>query len=113
MTGVGPVEAVAADQQVPVAAVDQAHQHAVAEGFTAGHQGEPAVFEAAQALALHPGVEFVVGDVETAHVVVEAGEVQVDGKVESRKRAKLRVGQRVRFAGEEIVLVSDEVGSED
>lgn len=55
----------------------------------------------------------LVGSGGAAHVVVEAGEVQVDGKVESRKRAKLRVGQRVRFAGEEIVLVSDEVGSED
>ncbi len=39
---------------------------------------------------------------------VEAGEVMVDGKVESRKRAKLRPGQRVQFGGEEIVLVAGE-----
>ncbi|ENO88149.1 RNA-binding S4 domain-containing protein [Thauera linaloolentis] len=43
-----------------------------------------------------------------AHAAVEAGEVRVDGKVESRKRAKLRPGQRVRFAGEEIVLVAED-----
>lgn len=42
-----------------------------------------------------------------AHAAVEAGEVKVDGKPESRKRAKLRPGQRVRFGGEEIVLVAE------
>lgn len=41
-----------------------------------------------------------------AHAVVEAGQVKVDGKPESRKRAKLRPGQRVRFGGEELVLVA-------
>jgi ribosome-associated protein len=39
-----------------------------------------------------------------AHGAVTAGEVTVDGQIESRKRAKLRVGQRVCFAGEEIEL---------
>lgn len=39
-----------------------------------------------------------------AHAAVEAGQVQVDGQVELRKRAKLRAGQRVQFAGQEIVL---------
>ena len=33
-----------------------------------------------------------------AHAAVEQGQVRVDGAVESRKRAKLRPGQRVRFA---------------
>ncbi|WP_422614167.1 RNA-binding S4 domain-containing protein [Azoarcus taiwanensis] len=32
----------------------------------------------------------------------------MDGKVEARKRAKLRAGQRVRFGREEIELVSAE-----
>lgn len=50
----------------------------------------------------------LVGSGGAAHAMVEAGEVQVDGKVESRKRAKLRPGQRVHFAGEEIVLLADE-----
>ncbi len=50
----------------------------------------------------------LVGSGGAAHAMVEAGEVQVDGKVESRKRAKLRPGQQVHFAGEEIVLLADE-----
>lgn len=41
-----------------------------------------------------------------AHAAVEAGAVTVDGKPESRKRAKLRPGQRVRFGREEIVLIA-------
>lgn len=40
-----------------------------------------------------------------AHVAVEEGRVRVDGKVETRKRAKLRAGQHVRFGGEDIELV--------
>ena len=43
-----------------------------------------------------------------AHAAVEQGQVRVDGAVESRKRAKLRPGQRVRFAGEEIELTAGE-----
>lgn len=43
-----------------------------------------------------------------AHRVVESGAVRVDGKPESRKRAKLRPGQRVRLADQEVRLVSDE-----
>lgn len=41
-----------------------------------------------------------------AHAAVEAGGVQVDGRTESRKRAKLRPGQTVSFAGETIVLIA-------
>lgn len=41
-----------------------------------------------------------------AHSVIEAGEVSVDGVVEKRKRAKLRPGQRVGYAGETIELVA-------
>lgn len=41
-----------------------------------------------------------------AHAAVEAGLVRVDGAPESRKRAKLRPGQRVRFGSEEVVLVA-------
>ncbi|MFO1320836.1 MAG: RNA-binding S4 domain-containing protein [Burkholderiales bacterium] len=40
-----------------------------------------------------------------AHAAVAAGEVTVDGQAETRKRAKLRPGQRVRFGNDEIVLL--------
>jgi ribosome-associated protein len=39
-----------------------------------------------------------------AHALISDGRVQVDGQVETRKRAKLRPGQRVRYLQEEIVL---------
>jgi len=39
-----------------------------------------------------------------AHAATTAGEVTVDGQRETRKRAKLRAGQRVRFADAEILL---------
>ncbi len=39
-----------------------------------------------------------------AHAAVEQGLIRVDGAVETRKRAKLRPGQRVEFAGAEIRL---------
>jgi ribosome-associated protein len=42
-----------------------------------------------------------------SHSAVEEGLVKVDGQVESRKRAKLRPGQRVRFGAEEILLVAE------
>lgn len=42
-----------------------------------------------------------------AHAAVEAGEVLVDGVCERRKRAKLRAGQSVVFAGQRIDLVTD------
>lgn len=41
-----------------------------------------------------------------AHAEIEAGKVKVDGVVESRKRAKLRPGQRVAYGGETVELVS-------
>lgn len=41
-----------------------------------------------------------------AHAAVEEGLVRVDGKIESRKRAKLRPGQVVRFDGQEVTLVA-------
>lgn len=37
-----------------------------------------------------------------ARVLIAAGEVQVDGQVELRKTAKIRAGQVVQFAGEQI-----------
>ncbi len=43
-----------------------------------------------------------------AHAAVALGRVKVDGRPESRKRAKLRPGQRVVFDGKEIVLVAAE-----
>ena len=39
-----------------------------------------------------------------AHAEIDAGRVRVDGEVETRKRAKLRPGQRVEYAGETVVL---------
>ncbi len=52
-----------------------------------------------------------------AHAAASAGEVTVDGQVETRKRAKLRPGQRVGYAGQEVELTGPEdataaVGSE-
>ncbi len=44
-----------------------------------------------------------------AHAQIEAGKVSVDGVVESRKRAKLRPGQRVSYAGELVELVAETV----
>jgi len=41
-----------------------------------------------------------------AHAAVEGQRVRVDGRVELRKRAKLRPGQTVAFANETIVLVA-------
>ena len=43
-----------------------------------------------------------------AHAAVEAGLIRVDGVVETRKRAKLRPGQKVQFGGETIQLVAEE-----
>jgi len=40
-----------------------------------------------------------------AHAEIDAGKVSVDGEVETRKRAKLRPGQRVDYAGETVSLV--------
>ncbi|MDX5364533.1 MAG: RNA-binding S4 domain-containing protein [Pseudazoarcus pumilus] len=49
----------------------------------------------------------LVGSGGEAHAAVEAGQVCVDGKVESRKRAKLRVGQKVSLSGETVELVAE------
>jgi len=46
----------------------------------------------------------LVGSGGEAHAAVEGGLVEVDGRVEARKRAKLRAGQRVSFAGTTIRL---------
>lgn len=43
----------------------------------------------------------------TAHAAIAEGQVLVDAMVDTRKRAKLRPGQRVSFAGEEIELVAE------
>ena len=40
-----------------------------------------------------------------AHSEIEAGNVLVDGVVETRKRAKLRPGQQVAYGGETVDLV--------
>lgn len=42
-----------------------------------------------------------------AHAAISDGLVSVDGEVETRKRAKLRPGQRVVYAGETVELVSE------
>ena len=42
-----------------------------------------------------------------AHLMVEQGLVAVDGKIESRKRAKLRAGQRVSCQGEEVTVLAE------
>jgi ribosome-associated protein len=46
-----------------------------------------------------------------ARVMIDAGEVRVDGRIETRRRCKLRPGQQVRVAGvEPIVLEAGEPG---
>ena len=42
-----------------------------------------------------------------AHQAIQAGEVSVDGQTETRKRAKLRPGQRVCYAGECVELINN------
>ena len=39
-----------------------------------------------------------------AHAQIDAGAVRVDGQVETRKRAKLRPGQRIEYGGESVLL---------
>lgn len=41
-----------------------------------------------------------------AHSEIDAGKVCVDGLVETRKRAKLRPGQQVRYGDETIDLIA-------
>ena len=41
-----------------------------------------------------------------AHAEIEAGRVSVDGAVEQRKRAKLKPGQVVAYAGERVELIA-------
>lgn len=48
----------------------------------------------------------MVGSGGEAHAAVDAGQVRVDGKVETRRRAKLRPGQRVCFGSETVELVA-------
>jgi ribosome-associated protein len=43
----------------------------------------------------------------SAHTAVADGLVKVDGVVDTRKRAKLRPGQAVSFAGETIELIAE------
>ena len=49
----------------------------------------------------------LVGSGGEAHAAVEAGRVRVNGAVETRKRAKLRAGQKVSLGGESVELVAE------
>jgi len=40
-----------------------------------------------------------------ARVMIDAGEVRVDGRIETRRRCKLRPGQQVRIAGVEPIVL--------
>lgn len=42
-----------------------------------------------------------------AHLEIEAGKVTVDGVAETRKRAKLRPGQRICYGEETVELISE------
>jgi ribosome-associated protein len=44
-----------------------------------------------------------------AHAEIGAGQVFVDGSMEVCKRAKLRAGQQVRYAGETVDLIPGDV----
>ena len=41
-----------------------------------------------------------------AHAEIDAGKVRVDGAVETRRRAKLRPGQRVDYDGQGVELIA-------
>lgn len=41
-----------------------------------------------------------------ANTVISNGEVRVDGEIEQRKRCKIRVGQIIEYAGEEITVTA-------
>ncbi|MDK2124879.1 RNA-binding S4 domain-containing protein [Parachitinimonas caeni] len=41
-----------------------------------------------------------------AKQLIADGQVEVDGQIELRKTAKIRVGQRVRFANVDIIVVA-------
>ena len=43
-----------------------------------------------------------------AHAEIAAGKVSVDGVLETRKRAKLRLGQTVFYAGKALILTAEE-----
>ena len=42
-----------------------------------------------------------------AHAAITAGLVRVNAAVDTRKRAKIRPGQRVEFAGQSVLLVAE------
>lgn len=42
-----------------------------------------------------------------AHAAIAEGRVKVDGKVDTRKRAKLRPGQTVSFEGEQVKVCAE------
>ena len=48
----------------------------------------------------------LVGSGGAAHAEVDLGKVTVDGQVETRKRAKLRPGQRVEYGGQVVELTT-------
>jgi ribosome-associated protein len=41
-----------------------------------------------------------------AKIVISEGQVKVDLKVETRKRCKIRIGQIVEFAGQQVRVIS-------
>ena len=43
----------------------------------------------------------------SAHAAIAEGRVRVDGAVDTRKRAKIRPGQKVGFAGEIVEVVAE------
>ncbi len=53
-------------------------------------------------------VQNLVGTGGQAKQVIQGGEVQVNGEVETRRRRQLRQGDVVVFEGEEMVVVFDD-----
>ncbi len=43
-----------------------------------------------------------------AKVIIQSGQVRVNGLVETRRGRKLRPGDRVEVGGEELIVMSDE-----
>ena len=51
----------------------------------------------------------LVGSGGAAKQLITAGEVRVDGQVDTRRGAKIRAGQRVQVAGQRIRLLAPEL----
>lgn len=78
----------------------ESDQAGAAEGSEAGSSPEPLRLD--QFLKMRG----VVGTGGQAKVIIQAGDIQVNGQVETRRRRQLRAGDVIDFAGERFVIDS-------